>query len=284
MKELFGSLVFNDAAMRETLSPEVYSALKSTAEQGRPLDPSLADAVAAGMRDWAMARGATHYTHWFQPMTGVTAEKHEAFLEVQPGGGMIPDFSGKALIRSEQDASSFPSGGLRNTFEARGYTAWDPNSYAFIKDKTLCIPTAFCAFGGEALDKKTPLLRSMQALDVQGRRILKLFGTEVGRVFPSVGAEQEYFIVDREKYNHRKDLIYTGRTLIGARPPKGQELDDHYFGSFKLRIAAYMQELDEELWKLGVYAKTEHSEAAPAQHELVPIPAVANVACDTTRS
>ncbi len=280
MKELFGSLVFNDAAMRQTLSPEVYEALKRTAEEGRPLDPSLADAVAAGMRDWAMARGVTHYTHWFQPMTGVTAEKHDAFLEVQPGGGMIPDFSGKALIRSEQDASSFPSGGIRNTFEARGYTAWDPNSYAFIKDNTLCIPTAFCAYGGEALDKKTPLLRSMQALDVQGRRILRLFGTETKRVYPSVGAEQEYFIVDREKYNRRKDLIYTGRTLVGARPPKGQELDDHYFGSFKLRISAYMRELDEELWKLGVYAKTEHNEVAPAQHELVPIHTVANVACD----
>ncbi|MBQ4321100.1 MAG: glutamine synthetase III [Oscillospiraceae bacterium] len=278
--ELFGSLVFNDDAMRRKLPRDVYSALRETQENGTPLDPALADAVARGMRDWAMELGATHYTHWFQPMTGVTAEKHDAFMDALPGGAMLANFSGKALIRSEQDASSFPSGGLRATFEARGYTAWDPTSYAFIKDNTLCIPTAFCSFGGEVLDKKTPLLRSMQALDVQGKRILKLFGTKVKRVFPTVGAEQEYFIVDREKYNKRKDLIYTGRTLFGARPPKGQELDDHYFGSLKQRIAAYMRELDENLWKLGVYAKTEHNEAAPAQHELAPIHQVMNVACD----
>ncbi len=278
--EMFGSLVFNDAAMRKKLPVEVYTALRKTQEENTPLDPALADAVARGMRDWAMELGATHYTHWFQPMTGVTAEKHDAFMDPLPGGAMMANFSGKALIRSEQDASSFPSGGLRATFEARGYTAWDPTSYAFIKDNTLCIPTAFCSFNGEVLDKKTPLLRSMQALDVQAKRVLKLLGTDVKRVYPTVGAEQEYFIVDREKYNKRKDLIYTGRTLFGSRPPKGQELDDHYFGSIKIRIAAYMKDLDETLWKLGVYAKTEHNEAAPAQHELAPIHTVANVACD----
>ena len=281
VKEQFGSLVFDDRVMKASLDAKVYASLKKTIDEGKELDLTVANAVAAAMKDWAVAHGATHYTHWFQPLTGVTAEKHDSFISPAPDGGVIMEFSGKELIKGEPDASSFPSGGLRATFEARGYTAWDPTSYAFIKGKTLCIPTAFCSYGGEALDKKTPLLRSMEALNVQALRILKLFGNDtVKRVTSSVGPEQEYFLVDREMYNKRKDLVYTGRTLFGAKPPKGQEMDDHYFGVIKPRVAAYMEDLNEELWKLGILAKTEHNEVAPAQHELAPIYTTTNIATD----
>ncbi|MGM9619407.1 MAG: glutamine synthetase III [Oscillospiraceae bacterium] len=281
VSEYFGSLVFDDRVMKANLSAGVYQSLKKTIDEGARLDPSVADAVAAAMRDWAVANGATHFTHWFQPLTGITAEKHDSFIAPAPDGGVIMDFSGKELIKGEPDASSFPSGGLRATFEARGYTAWDPTSYAFIKGKTLCIPTAFCSYGGEALDKKTPLLRSMAALNKQAMRILKLFGNEdVKCVRTCVGPEQEYFLVDRALYEQRKDLMFTGRTLFGAKPPKGQEMDDHYFGVIKPRVAAFMADLNEELWKLGVLAKTEHNEVAPAQHELAPIYTTTNVATD----
>ena len=274
-------MVFDDRVMRATLSADVYRSLKKTIDRGTQLDISVANAVANAMKDWAVAHGATHYTHWFQPLTGITAEKHDSFITPAPNGSVIMEFSGKELIKGEPDASSFPSGGLRATFEARGYTAWDPTSYAFIKGKTLCIPTAFCSYGGEALDKKTPLLRSMEALNRQAMRILKLFGnTGVKCVRTSVGPEQEYFLIDKEMYDKRKDLIYTGRTLFGAKPPKGQELDDHYFGVIKPRVEEYMADLNEELWKLGVLAKTEHNEVAPAQHELAPIYSTTNIATD----
>ena len=279
--ELFGSMVFDDKVMRARLSADVYHSLKETIRRGKKLDLSVANAVADAMCAWAVERGATHFTHWFQPLTGITAEKHESFLSPAPDSHVIMKFSGKELIQGEPDASSFPSGGLRATFEARGYTAWDPTSYAFIKEKTLCIPTAFCSYGGEALDKKTPLLRSMEALNRQALRVLGLFGNhEVQRVVTNVGPEQEYFLVDRDMYLKRKDLIYTGRTLFGAKPPKGQELEDHYFGAIKPRVKAFMEELNEELWKLGIYAKTEHNEVAPCQHELAPIFTVTNVAAD----
>ncbi len=278
---MFGSMVFDDREMKARLSAKVYNSLKKTIDEGESLDGKVADAVAIAMKDWALEKGATHFTHWFQPLTGVTAEKHDSFISPSPDGGVIMEFSGKELIKGEPDASSFPSGGIRATFEARGYTAWDPTSYAFIKDKTLCIPTAFCSYSGEALDKKTPLLRSMEALNKQALRILRLFGhEEIKYVRTSVGPEQEYFLVDREMYNQRPDLIFTGRTLFGAKPPKGQELDDHYFGVIKPRVQAYMNELNEELWKLGVLAKTEHNEVAPAQHELAPIYATTNIATD----
>ena len=281
VSDYFGSMVFDDRVMRATLSEEVYRTLKKTIDRGAQLDISVANAVANAMKDWAIARGATHYTHWFQPLTGITAEKHDSFITPAPDGRVIMEFSGKELIKGEPDASSFPSGGLRATFEARGYTAWDPTSYAFIKGKTLCIPTAFCSYGGEALDKKTPLLRSMEALNKQAMRILRLFGnTSVKCVRTSVGPEQEYFLIDKEMYDKRKDLIYTGRTLFGAKPPKGQELDDHYFGVIKPRVEEYMADLNEELWKLGVLAKTEHNEVAPAQHELAPIYSTTNIATD----
>ena len=277
----FGSLVFNDAVMRDRLPKETYKALKRTMEQGKHLDPSIAHIVANAMKDWAVEKGVTHFTHWFQPMTGTTAEKHDSFISPVAGGGVIMEFSGKELIKGEPDASSFPSGGLRATFEARGYTAWDPTSYAFIKDDTLCIPTAFCSYSGEALDKKTPLLRSMEALNRQALRILRLFGDkETVHVDTTVGPEQEYFLVDKKLYEERKDLVFCGRTLFGAKPPKGQELDDHYFGTIKTRVQAFMKDLDEELWKLGVYAKTEHNEVAPAQHELAPIFTTTNIAAD----
>ena len=279
--EYFGSLVFDSRVMKARLPEDVYRSLKHTIQKGAKLDPSVANAVAAAMKDWAVENGATHFTHWFQPLTGITAEKHDSFITPAPDGRVLMEFSGKELIKGEPDASSFPSGGLRATFEARGYTAWDPTSYAFIKGKTLCIPTAFCSYGGEALDKKTPLLRSMEALNKQALRILKLFGhDDVRRVTSSVGPEQEYFLIDKAMYDKRRDLIYTGRTLFGARPPKGQELDDHYFGSIKPRVAAYMEELNEELWKLGILAKTEHNEVAPAQHELAPIYTTTNIATD----
>ena len=279
--EYFGSLVFDTRVMKARLSADVYRSLKHTIQKGAKLDPSVANAVAAAMKDWAVENGATHFTHWFQPMTGITAEKHDSFISPAPDGGVIMEFSGKELIKGEPDASSFPSGGLRATFEARGYTAWDPTSYAFIKGKTLCIPTAFCSYGGEALDKKTPLLRSMEALNRQAMRILKLFGnTDVKCVRTNVGPEQEYFLVDKEMYEQRKDLIFTGRTLFGAKSPKGQEMDDHYFGVIKPRVAAYMEDLNEELWKLGILAKTEHNEVAPAQHELAPIYTTTNIATD----
>ena len=278
--ELFGSMVFDDREMRARLSAEVYSSLRKTIDENARLDSSVADAVASEMRNWAVEKGATHFTHWFQPLTGVTAEKHDSFIAASPDGGVIMEFSGKELIKGEPDASSFPSGGLRATFEARGYTAWDPTSYAFIKDHTLCIPTAFCSYSGDALDKKTPLLRSIEALDRQARRILKLFGKDVKYVRTSVGPEQEYFLIDKEMFEQRPDLIYTGRTLFGALPPKGQELDDHYFGVIKPRVSAFMEDLNEELWKLGILAKTEHNEVAPAQHELAPIFSTTNVATD----
>ena len=281
ISDYFGCLVFDDRVMKASLSSDVYQSLRKTIDHGAKLDAGVANAVAAAMKDWAVAHGATHYTHWFQPLTGITAEKHDSFISPAPDGGVIMDFSGKELIKGEPDAASFPSGGLRATFEARGYTAWDPTSYAFIKGKTLCIPTAFCSYGGEALDKKTPLLRSMEALNRQAMRILKLFGNEdVKCVRTSVGPEQEYFLVDKEMYDKRKDLIYTGRTLFGAKPPKGQEMDDHYFGVIKPRVAAFMADLNEELWKLGILAKTEHNEVAPAQHELAPIYTTTNIATD----
>ena len=279
--DYFGSMVFDDRVMKATLSGKVYASLKKTIDEGRELDIGVANAVAAAMKDWAVAKGATHFTHWFQPLTGITAEKHDSFISPSPDGGVIMEFSGKELIKGEPDASSFPSGGIRATFEARGYTAWDPTSYAFIKGKTLCIPTAFCSYGGEALDKKTPLLRSMEALSREAVRILRLFGnTDVKCVRTSVGPEQEYFLVTREMYDKRPDLRFTGRTLFGAKPPKGQEMDDHYFGVIKPQVAAYMEDLNEELWKLGILAKTEHNEVAPAQHELAPIYATTNVATD----
>ena len=279
--DLFGEYVFNDSMMQKRLPKETYKALKRTIEQGRSLDPAVAGVVANAMKDWALEMGATHYTHWFQPMTGVTAEKHDAFITPLKDGKVLLEFGGKELVRGEPDASSFPSGGLRATFEARGYTAWDPTSYAFIKEGTLCIPTAFCSYGGQALDKKTPLLRSMQALSKQALRILRLFGnTEAVRVYPTVGPEQEYFLVDKEVYRKRPDLMVTGRTLFGAKPPKGQELEDHYFGVIKPRVQAFMKELNAELWKLGILAKTEHNEVAPAQHEMAPIFSIVNIAAD----
>ena len=279
--EIFGSNVFNESVMREKLPKEAYKALKKTIHDGKPLDSALANTIANAMKDWAIERGATHFTHWFQPMTGITAEKHDSFISPTDDGHVIMEFSGKELIKGEPDASSFPSGGLRDTCEARGYTAWDPTSCAFVKDNTLCIPTAFCSYTGEALDKKTPLLRSMEALSTQAMRILKLFGnTTAKRVTTTVGPEQEYFLIDKEYYDQRKDLIYCGRTLFGAPAPKGQDLEDHYFGALKPRVAAYMKDLDEELWKLGVLAKTEHNEVAPAQHELAPIFTTTNIATD----
>lgn len=278
---LFGSLVFNDSVMKARLPKETYKKLKNTIQAGKSLDLEVANVVANAMKDWAIEKGATHYTHWFQPMTGVTAEKHDSFISPDKDGSIIMEFSGKELVQGEPDASSFPSGGLRATFEARGYTAWDPTSYAFIKDGTLCIPTAFCSYSGEALDKKTPVLRSMQALNKQALRILKLFGKdEVKKVITTVGPEQEYFLVDKEMYEKRPDLVFCGRTLFGARPPKGQEMEDHYFGTIKPRVSAYMKELEEELWKLGVLAKTKHNEVAPAQHELAPIFNTTNIATD----
>ena len=281
VSDYFGSLVFDDRVMKAMLSADVYQSLKKTIDEGASLNNDVANAVAAAMKDWAVEHGATHFTHWFQPLTGITAEKHDSFITPASDGRVIMEFSGKELIKGEPDASSFPSGGLRATFEARGYTAWDPTSYAFIKDKTLCIPTAFCSYGGEALDKKTPLLRSMQALNKQALRILRLFGnTDVKCVRTSVGSEQEYFLVDKALYEQRKDLVFCGRTLFGAKAPKGQEMDDHYFGVIKPRVAAYMADLNEELWKLGVLAKTEHNEVAPSQHELAPIYTTTNIATD----
>ena len=279
--EMFGSLVFNDDVMREKLPKDVYKSLRKTIDRGTDLDINVANVVANAMKDWAVEHGATHYTHWFQPMTGITAEKHDSFISPTSNGKVIMEFSGKELIKGEPDASSFPSGGLRATFEARGYTAWDPTSYAFIKDGSLYIPTAFCSYGGEVLDKKTPLLRSMEAISEQAVRVLRLFGnTSVKRVNTTVGPEQEYFLIDKKYYEAREDLMFTGRTLFGAKPPKGQELEDHYFGVIKPRVAAFMKELDEELWKLGVYAKTKHNEVAPAQHELAPIFTTTNIASD----
>ncbi len=281
VSEYFGCNVFNDSVMKERLSEDVYRQLQRTVKQGRHLDVGLANSVASAMKDWAIEKGATHFTHWFQPMTGVTAEKHDSFVVPAEGGKVLMEFSGKELIQGEPDASSFPSGGLRATFEARGYTAWDATSYAFIKDGVLCIPTAFCSYGGHALDKKTPLLRSMETLNRQAMRIVRLFGNEdVTSVNVTVGAEQEYFLIDQSVFDKRKDLIYTGRTLFGARPPKGQELGDHYFGAIKPRVQRFMTELDEELWKLGILAKTEHNEAAPAQHELAPVYTTTNIAAD----
>ena len=280
ISEIFGTMVFDDKEMKKRLPEDIYNSIQNTIKNGKHLDLTVANVVAKAMMEWAIEKGATHYTHWFQPMTGVTAEKHDSFVSPK-GNGVIMDFRGKELVQGEPDASSFPSGGLRATFEARGYTAWDPSSYAFIKDETLCIPTAFCSYGGEALDKKTPLLRSMEVLGKATMKILKLFGNEnVTSVRTTVGAEQEYFLVDKEVWEKRPDLIYTGRTLFGAKPPKGQELDDHYFGSIKARVLAYMKELDKELWKLGVLAKTEHNEAAPAQHELAPVFTTTNLATD----
>lgn len=279
--EMFGSMVFNDSVMQARLPKEVYKQVQQSIKFGARLDSETANIVANAMKDWAIEKGVTHFTHWFQPMTGITAEKHESFVSPVDGGRVIMEFSGKELIQGEPDASSFPTGGLRATFEARGYTAWDPTSYAFIKDGVLCIPTAFCSYGGEALDKKTPLLRSMEAINRQGLRVLKLFGNrDVTAVRTTVGPEQEYFLIDKNVYEKRRDLMYTGRTLFGAMPPKGQELDDHYFGTIKPRVAAFMQELDEELWKLGVLAKTEHNEVAPSQHELAPIYTTTNIAAD----
>lgn len=279
--EIFGSMVFNDRIMQARLPKDAFEKVQLAVKGGKRLDGDVAAVVANAMKDWAIEKGATHYTHWFQPMTGVTAEKHDSFISRTGDGNVIMEFSGKELVRGEPDASSFPSGGLRATFEARGYTAWDPTSYAFIKDGVLCIPTAFCSYGGEALDKKTPLLRSMETIDRQALRVLKLFGNDtVKSVKTTVGAEQEYFLIDKSVYEKRPDLMYTGRTLFGAKPPKGQELEDHYFGSIKPRVAAFMKELNEELWKLGVMAKTEHNEAAPAQHELAPVFATTNIATD----
>ncbi len=280
ISETFGSAVFDDKVMRERLPVDAYEALRKTIESGRPLDSSVASKVASAMRDWALEHGATHFTHWFQPLTGITAEKHDSFLSGVKDGEPIMEFKGKELIKGETDGSSFPSGGLRATFEARGYTAWDPTSYAFIKENTLCIPTAFCSYSGEALDNKTPLLRSMEALNRSAKRILSLFGVETKGVISTCGPEQEYFLIDRDMYARRKDLIYTGRTLFGAKPPKGQELEDHYYGMLKMKVKAFMRDLDAELWKLGVMAKTEHNEVAPSQHELAPIYSTANIASD----
>ena len=281
MDELFGINVFNDSVMRQRLPQETYRALHKTIDEGRRLDPQVASVVANAMKDWALEHGATHYTHWFQPLNSVTAEKHDAFISPVSGGKVVQEFSGKELVRGEADASSLPSGGLRSTFEARGYTTWDPTSYAFIKDRVLCIPTAYCSYSGEALDKKTPLLRSMEALNRQAVRILHLFGRlDATRVTPTVGPEQEYFLVDKNLFDQRSDLIFAGRTLFGAKAPKGQELGDHFFGTIQTRVQAFMAELNEELWKLGVLAKTEHNETAPAQHEMAPIYSIANVACD----
>jgi glutamine synthetase len=279
--DLFGSMVFNDNVMKQRIPKEIYKSLKRTIAEQRHLNLDVANVVANAMKEWATEKGATHFTHWFQPMTGVTAEKHESFILPTEDGNIIMEFSGKELVRGEPDASSFPTGGIRSTFEARGYTAWDPTSYAFIKDGTLCIPTAFCSYSGEALDKKTPLLRSMEVIDKEAMRILKLFGnTDAKRVIPTVGPEQEYFLIDKELYEKRPDLVYCHRTLFGARPPKGQELEDHYFGSIKPRVSAFMKELDIELWKLGIYAKTRHNEVAPAQHELAPIFTTTNISAD----
>ncbi len=281
VSEMFGSMVFNYTVMKERLPKDTYRELQKSIQEGHRLDNNVAAIIANSMKDWAIEKGATHFTHWFQPMTGITAEKHDSFITPTKEGGVILEFSGKELIQGEPDASSFPSGGLRSTFEARGYTAWDPTSYAFIKDGVLYIPTAFCSYGGEALDKKTPLLRSMEAINKQALRVLRLFGVDLTTsVKTTVGPEQEYFLIDSDVYNRRKDLIYTGRTLYGAKPPKGQELDDHYFGSIKPRVAAFMKELNEELWRLGVHAKTEHNEVAPAQHELAPIFTTTNIAAD----
>ncbi|MCM1321265.1 MAG: glutamine synthetase III [Bacteroides sp.] len=280
ISEIFGSNVFNETVMQERLPKEIFKSLKKTMEEGAPLAPDVANSVANAMKNWAIEKGATHFTHWFQPMTGITAEKHDSFISPAGNGKVLTNFSGKELIKGEPDGSSFPSGGLRATCEARGYTAWDPTSYAFIKDGSLCIPTAFCSFGGQALDKKTPLLRSMEALNKQALRILKLFGTPAKRVLSTVGSEQEYFLIDKKLYDQRKDLIFTGRTLFGAKPPKGQELEDHYFGAIKSRISAFMKELDEELWKLGILSKTKHNEVAPAQHEMAPIFSTTNLATD----
>ncbi len=278
---IFGSMVFNDQVMKDRLPKDIYKALKRTMEMGKHLDLDVANVVASAMKEWAVENGATHFTHWFQPMTGITAEKHDSFISPEGSGKVIMEFSGKELVKGESDASSFPSGGLRATFEARGYTAWDPSSYAFLKDGSLCIPTAFCSYGGEALDKKTPLLRSMQAIDKQAKRILKLFGQDdVKRVTTTVGAEQEYFLIDKKVWEERPDLIYCGRTLFGCKPPKGQDLEDHYFGAIKPRVSAFMKELDEELWKLGILAKTKHNEVAPAQHELAPIFCTTNLGTD----
>ena len=279
--ELFGCMVFNEEQMRQRLPESVFEKLQQCLAQGISLDRPIATEIAAAMKDWAIEKGATHYTHWFQPMTGFTAEKHDSFIAPSGKDNIIMELSGKELSRGEADASSFPSGGLRATFEARGYTAWDPTSYAFVKDRTLYIPTIFCSYSGDTLDKKTPLLRSMKLLDRQCVRILRLFGnTEVQHVVPQVGPEQEYFLIDKKLYNQREDLKFCGRTLFGAKPPKGQELDDHYYGAIKPRVAAFMHELDMELWKVGVLAKTEHNEAAPAQHEIAPVYTDANTACD----
>ena len=281
VSDYFGENVFDDRVMKATLSAKVYNSLRQTIDEGKTLDVSVANAVAEAMKDWAVSKGATHFTHWFQPLTGITAEKHDSFISPSPDGAVIMEFSGKELIKGEPDASSFPSGGLRATFEARGYTAWDPTSYAFIKGKTLCIPTAFCSYGGHALDKKTPLLRSMEALNKQALRILRLFGNTTAKyVRSSVGPEQEYFLISKEMYDARPDLRFCGRTLFGAKPPKGQEMDDHYFGVIKPKVAEFMEDLNEELWKLGIMAKTEHNEVAPAQHELAPIYTTTNVATD----
>ena len=278
--ELFGSMVFNETVMKERLPKDVYRKLKKTMREGTAIDADVAAVVATAMKDWAVSKGATHYTHWFQPMTGVTAEKHDSFISPTDDGSVMMEFSGKELIKGEPDASSFPSGGLRATFEARGYTAWDPTSYAFVKDGSLYIPTAFCSYTGEILDKKTPLLRSMEAISTQACRVLKLFGKDVRHVTTTVGPEQEYFLIEKKDYAQRKDLIFTGRTLFGAKPPKGQEMEDHYFGSIRPRVAAFMQELDEELWKLGIFAKTKHNEVAPAQHEMAPVFTTTNIATD----
>ncbi|MCH3972277.1 MAG: glutamine synthetase III [Oscillospiraceae bacterium] len=279
--EIFGSMVFDERTMQERLPRDTFKALEKTIQEGKSLDVGIANTVASAMKDWALENGCTHFTHWFQPMTGITAEKHDSFISPAGDGSVMMEFSGKELVRGEPDASSFPSGGLRATFEARGYTAWDPTSYAFIKGKTLCIPTVFCSYTGEALDKKTPLLRSMEALNKQALRIVRLFGdTKTQRINSTVGPEQEYFLIDRNLYNQREDLVLTGRTLFGARPPRGQELEDHYFGTIKMKVADFMRDLDDELWKLGVLAKTEHNEVAPAQHELAPIFTNTNVAAD----
>ncbi|MBQ4509383.1 MAG: glutamine synthetase III, partial [Clostridia bacterium] len=281
ISKIFGSMVFNDDVMKERLPAEVYNSIQNTIQNGKHLDLSSANIVADAMKEWALEKGATHYTHWFQPMTGITAEKHDSFISPVNNSNVIMELKGKELVKGESDASSFPSGGLRATFEARGYTAWDPTSYAFIKNSTLCIPTAFCSYGGEALDKKTPLLRSLEVLGKAAIKIVKLFGNEdVTSVKTTVGPEQEYFLIDKSLFNKRPDLVYTGRTLFGAKPPKGQELDDHYYGSIKPQIKAFMLELDEELWKLGVFAKTEHNEVAPCQHELAPVFTTTNLATD----